>query len=154
MLVRFGFFLLVVPLLLVGVACGGGDDDDDDNGGGGGNVGGNGGNNSGGSGSGSNDGTITVDGDEYSVQLTDCNTQQGGQNVFGWNGTIDGKAANVFGGAGINGTGTIGFDLDGTTFLIAGAMVDIDGDTISFDGQAVNSATGKTLNVSFELDCD
>lgn len=97
-------------------------------------------------------GELVVDGETYTINLDECLVPTGAGGSFGFSGTLEGEANSIFGGAGVGQTATLGIEVGGSQYVGAAAQLEINGGTISFDGELFETGAA-TVEASFEIEC-
>lgn len=95
--------------------------------------------------------TVTADGDTYTLGVDECMLSDSGPLVVVATNSDENAS---FSAAGIAGTVTAEFNLDGEQWIAVGAAVDVDGATMTYDGTALKTgANPPDADLAFEVDC-
>ena len=97
-------------------------------------------------------GSITADGVTTEVAVDECTPGGGGGPVVVVASNTDADA--TFSAIGIGGAATVEFKREGTQWLVVGAVLEVDGDTLKYDGPALKTdATPPDSELKFEINC-
>lgn len=153
--------LFLLPVLALGLAsCGGDDDGTDDSAGPFGNGGDNGGDDGGDGGDDGNTdssdakGSLTLDGEEYTLDMLTCELSLGDAKLTVLAGTLEGESDGDFSASGIENAVSIAVRAGDSAYIAAAAELDRDGSTVSWSGPAWEPANpAKQADVSFSVKC-
>jgi hypothetical protein len=151
--------LFLLPVLVLGLAsCGGGDDDDDS------------GDDSGDDAATPEDsgddgdngvtdssdatGSLTIDGEEYTLDMQTCELSVGASNLTAIAGTLDGESDADFSASGIENAVAIAVRFGNGGYIAAGVEMDRDGSTVSWEGELYDPTNpAKQVEAEFSVEC-
>ena len=149
--------LFVLPFLLLGLAsCGGDDDDDtsgddaatqadagdDDNG------------DDGRTDSSDATGSLTIDGDEYTLDMVTCEIRLDPGNLTVLAGTLEGESDAEFSASGIDASVSIAVRMGQGGYIAAAAELDIDGSSVDWEGKLFDPTNPtRQVDASFSVEC-
>lgn len=156
--------LFLLPVLVFGLAsCGGDDDDGGDAGGPFGNSGDDGGGDSDDGDDGGDDGntdssnatgSLTIDGEEYTLDMQTCELSVGAAKLTAIAGTVEGEADSDFSASGIETGVAIAVRFGDSGYIAAGAELDRDGSSVSWEGELIDPTDpAKKVDAGFSVEC-
>lgn len=156
--------LFVLSFLLLGIAaCGGDDDDDDDTSGDDAATQADAGDDGDDNGDDGDDGrtdasdatgSLTIDGDEYTLDMETCEIRLDPGNLTVLAGTLEGESDAEFSASGIDTAVSIAVRFGQGGYIAPGAELNIDGSSVDWEGKLVDpSNPTKEVDASFSVEC-